>query len=91
MRRPNKSRPLALALALAASLVLPANPGRVDAASPPDQPRQQPLAVSSGTGETRREIDQAGEEFFSVVDGFDLDQYLFRSSSEPPWVSWRLG
>jgi len=60
MCRPIKSR--LLALAVAASLGLASNPTRVEAASPPDQPRQQTLAASPSAGETRRD-DKTGPMF----------------------------
>lgn len=46
-----------------------------------DAPLPQSETISSGAGETTRSLDQAGVEVFAVQDGYDLDQYLYRSAS----------
>lgn len=46
-----------------------------------DEPREQPLQLLQASGETRTVPDQTGTLVRAVVDGWDLDQYLFRDAS----------
>jgi PKD repeat protein/pimeloyl-ACP methyl ester carboxylesterase len=46
-----------------------------------DEPEDQPLQLLQAAGETRTVPDQTGTLVRAVVDGWDLDQYLFRDSS----------
>jgi pimeloyl-ACP methyl ester carboxylesterase/chitodextrinase len=66
------------------SLTLPGGE-LVSAQETPDQPNDAPVAApamaTAAVGETRRFVDQEGHEVMAVEDGFDLDQYLYRSSS----------
>lgn len=45
-----------------------------------DEPRPQ-LAALAGSGDTSHYVDGQGIEVWGVYDGYDLDQYLFRSGS----------
>jgi hypothetical protein len=69
---------LLLALALVSGAVV-ASPR--DIARGGDEPRDQPVGVLQATGETRVVFDQTGTQVWAVVDGWDLDQYLFRDAS----------
>lgn len=69
---------LLVALTLAGTTVVGVPPPTAQGG---DIPKENPIRVLQGTGETLRWVDQTGTEVWSVFDGWDLDQYLFRPSS----------
>ena len=55
--------------------------GSAAPATAADEPREEPVQTLQATGETRVVNDQTGTQVWAVVDGWDLDQYLFRAGS----------